>query len=538
MSAIGSNSDAPGAAGPARAGLVLTALILGALVANMNLSVANIALPDIGRSFDATQTQVNLIAIGCTLGLAMSVLYLGAIGDRYGRKLLLVLGMGLTVPFSFLCAYAPNANMLVAGRILTGIAAGLAYPTTLALITALWSTGPKRVAAIALWSGVSGGGAIIGPVIAGALLEAYWWGSVFLIAVGPAVLAFVLVVVAVPKHVHESANPVDHLSGVLSIVMIALLVLGLGTVSAPGQLLPALIMVALALLLAVIFAWRQTRARFPLYELTYARRRLFWVPAIAGMIVFGSLMGAMFIGQQYLQNVLGYSTLNAGLAILPSAVGMMGIAPLSGRLVVRRGSKVALLAGFACILPAFVIMLVGWREQSPYWVVGLSYFLVGVGAGLALTPASRSLTGSVPVARVGMASATTDLQRDLGGSVMQAILGSLLTAGYAAAFSGAIASSAQADQVSTTTHTELTQSFASAVNLADQYPTYATAITTAAKASFNSGSNWAYAAGLVAVFLGAVLVLVAFPGWARERELMQAYATADAAVPADAAKAA
>ena len=515
---------------PARAGLVLAALILGAIVANVNLSVANIALPDIGRVFDATQTQVNLVAIGCTLGLAMSVLYLGAVGDRYGRRMLLLLGMGLTIPFSFLCAYAPDANALVAGRVLTGVAAGMAYPTTLALITALWASGPKRVAAIALWSGVSGGGAILGPVIAGALLESFWWGSVFLIAVPPAILALVIVMLVVPAHVNESKDRVDHLSGALSVAMVALLVLGLGIISAPGQLATSLAMIGIAAALIGLFGWRQSQLASPLYDLKFARRRLFWVPALAGMIVFGSLMGAMFIGQQYLQDVLGYSTLDAGLAVLPAAIGMMGVAPLSGRLVNTRGSKFTLLAGFACILPAFGVMLVGWRAGSPYVIVGFAYFLVGVGAGLALTPASRSLTSSIPVSHVGMASATTDLQRDLGGSIMQAALGSLLTAGYAAAFSRAITASPEANVVSDQTQTILQQSFSSAVDLADQYPQYATAIIAAAKSSFNAGAHWGFAAGSVFVALGALLVFLAFPGRRAEHDLLMAYQQADSVV--------
>ena len=133
---------------PKRAGLVLTALILAAIVANLNLSVANVALPDIGKAFATGQTQLNLVAIGCTLGLAMSVLYLGALGDRYGRKRLLLLGMFLTLPASAISAWAPTAEVLIGGRIFTGIAAGLAYPTTLALITALWGPGRARVRAI------------------------------------------------------------------------------------------------------------------------------------------------------------------------------------------------------------------------------------------------------------------------------------------------------------------------------------------------------------------------------------------------------
>src|SRR6187200_1790280 len=136
---------------PKRAGLVLTALILVAAVANLNLAVANVALPDIGKAFDAGQTSLNLVAVGYSLGLAASVLYLGALGDRYGRKLMLVLGVVLSVPACILAAFAPTIEVLIVARIIGGVSAGMAYPTTLALIAALWS-GPARTRSIALWS--------------------------------------------------------------------------------------------------------------------------------------------------------------------------------------------------------------------------------------------------------------------------------------------------------------------------------------------------------------------------------------------------
>ncbi len=140
-------------ASPERAGLVLAALILAAAVANLNLAVANVALPSIGAAFDTSQTTLDLVAVGYSVGLAASVLYLGALGDRYGRKMMLVLGMVLSVPACLLAAFAPSAELLVAARLLGGVAAGMAFPTTLALITALWS-GPARTKAIALWSGI------------------------------------------------------------------------------------------------------------------------------------------------------------------------------------------------------------------------------------------------------------------------------------------------------------------------------------------------------------------------------------------------
>ena len=155
---------------PARAGLVLVALIVVAGVANLNLSVANVALPDIGKHFDSSQTTLDLIAVGYSLGLACSVLWLGALGDRYGRKMMLILGTALAIPMSLLAAYAPSDTVLFLARLGGGIAAGMAYPTTLALIAALWA-GPGRTKSIALWSALGGGIASLGPLVAGFLLQ-------------------------------------------------------------------------------------------------------------------------------------------------------------------------------------------------------------------------------------------------------------------------------------------------------------------------------------------------------------------------------
>ena len=181
-------------------------------------------------------------------------------------------------------------------------------------------------------------------------------------------------------------------------------------------------------------------------------------------------MGAMFIGQQFLQNVLGYSTLDSGLAILPAAVLMVVVAPRSAKLVEARGARFTLLIGYVFCLLGFLTMLLLWKEGIAYWKVGLGYALIGIGVGFAGTPASHSLTGSVPVKRAGMASGTADLQRDLGGAIMQSIFGALLTAGYAAAASAAIASSPEASKVTENVEGELTKSFSSAADLASQYP--------------------------------------------------------------------
>jgi DHA2 family multidrug resistance protein-like MFS transporter len=508
--------------------LVLASLILVAAVANLNLSVANVALPSIGRAFDSTQTALDLIAVGYSLGLAASVLWLGALGDRYGRKLMLILGVGLSIPASLLAGFAPSDGVLVAARILGGLSAGMAYPTTLALITALWS-GPARTRSIALWSGLGGAIAALGPLVAGFLLEHFDWGSVFFVTLPLAAVALAMALRYVPAHVNETSEPVDNLGGILSLVCVATLILAINFAPVPdkGTLIWSLTAVAAAA--GVAFFRRQRRARNPLYDLHLAGRRIFWVAACAGIIVFGSLMGAMFVGQQFLQNVLGYSTLQAGASILPAAALMVIVAPRSAKLVNSHGSRVTLLAGYGFCLLGFITMLVLWKDGISYWKVGLGYAFIGIGVGFAGTPASHSLTGSVPVERAGMASGTADLQRDLGGAIMQSVFGALLTAGYAAAAASAIASSPNKKLITSGVENQLTKSFASAADTAKEYPHYASQITAAAKTSFLQGDQWAYTAGIIAIVLGALLVFLRFPDKESEDELLARYHTQDGA---------
>jgi len=512
---------------PARAGLVLAALIIVAGVANLNLSVANVALPDIGKHFDSSQTTLDLIAVGYSLGLACSVLWLGALGDRYGRKLMLLLGTALAIPMSLLAAYAPSDIVLFIARVGGGLAAGMAYPTTLALITALWS-GPGRTKSIALWSAIGGGIASLGPLCSGFLLQHFYWGSVFLLTIPLAVIALLMAWRLVPSHVNESTEPVDNLGGVLSLALVGALILAINFAPVPNAGTLTLVLALIALAAVIAFYLRQRRAPNPLYDLKVAARPTFWVAACAGIIVFGSLMGAAFVSQQYLQNVLGYSTLEAGAAFLPAVVFMILVAPRSAKLVESHGARFTLLCGYVFLLGAFAAMLLLWKEGSAYWEIAAAYALIGIGVGFAGTPASHSLTSSVPVERAGMASGTADLQRDLGGAIMQSIFGALLTAGYATAAGTLISSSGK--NVSASTQAELTKSFASAADTASRYPAATQEkIIAGAKTAFLQGDQWAYTAGIVAVAIGAILVFFLFPRQEQEERLLAEYHDADTA---------
>ncbi|HEY6934381.1 MAG TPA: MFS transporter, partial [Marmoricola sp.] len=512
---------------PPHQGLVLGTLVLVAAVANLPLAVANVALPSIGLHFNASQTELNLAAIAYSLGLACSVLWLGALGDRYGRKQTLLIGVALSAPACLVMAWAPSMAVLIGARFVGGVAAGAAYPTTLSLITALWS-GQARTRSIALWSATGGAVAALGPLLAGLMLSAWWWGSVFLLTLPLIVVALPMAAKLLPSHVNESDDAVDNLGGVLSAVLVGALIVAINFAVVPNQgtLLLSLALVAVAALLG--FVIRERRVHNPLYDLRVAARRVFWVAACAGIIVFGSLMGAMFIGQQFLQNVLDYSSVQAGLAILPAPVFMVLIAPRSAKLVETHGAGFTLLVGDACLIAAFATMLLSWKEGASYWVVGLGYAFIGAGVGFAGTPASHSLTGSVPVTRVGMASGTADLQRDLGGAIMQSILGALLTAGYATAAAAAIAGAPRSAQVDAQVQGELTKSFDGAEDIAKQYPQYAHQIIAGARASFVDGADWAYAAGIIAVVVGALLVWFFFPHKDDEARLLADYRDRDA----------
>ena len=516
---------------PANAKMVLASLIIIAAVANLPMAMANVALPSIGAAFDASQAQLNLVAVAYSLGLACSVLWFGALGDRYGRKQIAILGVALAIPAALICGFAPSVQVLAAGRLFGGFAAGMAYPTTLALIAALWGPGEARTRAIALWAALGGAINASGPLLSGLLLTSRPWNSIFFVVLPLAVIALFLALKYLPSHVNEGTEPVDNLGGLLSLVMVGAFILAINFAPVPSMQTLVVGLLALTVVSLVLFIVRQRRAENPIYDLKVAARPTFWVAAVGGIIVFGALMGAMFIGQQFLQDVLGYSTVDSGLAILPAAIFMVLVAPRSAQLVEARGARFVLLAGYLFVLLGFVTMLLLWNEGIPYWMVGLGYAFVGVGVGLAGTPASRSLTASVPVSRVGMASGTADLQRDLGGALMQSLLGALLAAGYAASINTALAAAPQAATVPDTVTNALTMSYAGAMSVAQQYPQYADQITAAAKTAFLAGDDQAYIAGIISVLIGAVVVFFWFPKHAEEQKLLASYHAEDDGAP-------
>jgi len=263
--------------------------------------------------------------------------------------------------------------------------------------------------------------------------------------------------------------------------------------------------------------------------------RSIWYAGVATLIALGAYVWSQ--NDRYFSDfnitsvmfacaALGFISLGQTFALLLGGIDL-SVGPLAGFLVVVASFFVLDGKSTAVWALGFVAMLLLWDEGSAYWQVGLAYALVGIGVGFAGTPASHSLTGSVPVQRAGMASGTADLQRDLGGAIMQSILGALLTAGYAAAITAAIATAPNQEQITDGVASQLTKSFAGAEAIAAQYPQYASEITAAAKSSFLDGADWAYTAGIVAIVLGGALVYWLFPKRAKEEELLARYHAED-----------
>ena len=531
-SPVPSTDAATGA--PPRAGAVLATLIIIAAVANLPLAMANIALPAIGTAFDASQTQLNLVAVAYSLGLACSVLWLGALGDRYGRKQIAMVGVSLAIPAALLSGFAASIEILIFARLFGGFAAGMAYPTTLALIAALWGPGPGRTKAIALWAAVGGAISVTGPLLSGIILNVTDWPWVFFIVIPLALVALFLAIRNVPSHVNEGTEDVDNLGGILSVILVGSFVLAINVIPLGDMRATAIGLLVIALVAGILFVIRQRRAPNPLYDLKIAARPTFWVAGVAGIIVFGALMGAMFIGQQYMQDVLGFGTIQAALPALFAGASMILVAPRSAVIVEARGSRVTLLAGYVFVLAGFLTMLFLWTETASFWVVVLAFCFVGVGIGLSGTPASRSLTGSVPVTRVGMASGTADLQRDLGGALFNSLFGALLAAGYAASITASLTAAGETS-IPPNVSNELEMSYAGAQAVAGEYPQYATEITAAAREAFLAGDQSAYLAGIIAVLVGGALVFLVFPKADKERELVEGYHREDAAAEASGA---
>ena len=491
----------------------LGVLCLSLTVIGLDNTILNVALPTLVRDLGATSSQLQWIVDSYVLVFAGLLLTAGSIGDRFGRKLALFAGMAVFLGASVLCAFADTAAMLITARALMGIGGALIMPSTLSIITNVFP--PQELGkAIGIWAGVSGLGIVIGPLAGGWLLEHFWWGSVFLINV-PFIVAAMAGSVLIPESKDPVAAKFDPAGAVLSILGLSVLVYAIIEAPAHGWLDPRTFAeFALAfVLLGHFMAWER-RAPHPMLELGFFRNPRFSAASLSITMVFFAMFGSVFMNTQYLQFVLGYTPLQAGVRVLP-VVTMVPAARASDLLTKRFGTKRVVAAGLGLVAVAlFVLSTVSLG--TGYGLVALSLALLGLGMGSAMAPATASIMASLPRAKAGVGSAMNDTTRMVGGALGVAIAGSVLNSVYAHRVVAALPT-APAEVIAAAK-----SSVGAALAVAERVPApFGPALARVAQGAFVDGMGVALLVTAFAALLGAAIAVLFLPATGEDAEELE-----------------
>ncbi|MDA2978408.1 MAG: DHA2 family efflux MFS transporter permease subunit [Actinomycetota bacterium] len=411
--------------------LTLAVLSLSLVIIGLDNTILNVALPTLVRELDASASQLQWMVDSYVLVFAGLLLTMGALGDRFGRKLALNAGLVIFGAASVFAAFAGSADALIIARSLMGVGGALIMPSTLSIITNIF-TGAERGRAIAAWAAVAGLGIVIGPALGGWLLEHYWWGSIFLINIFIVGVAILLGFALVPESKDPTATPLDPIGALLSIAGLVGLVYSIIEAPSNGWLDAAtLIGFALATVLLGAFFWWERQSEHPMLRLEFFKNPRFSAASGAIALVFFAMFGTVFMLTQYMQFVLLFSPLEAGIRIMPIAT-MIIAAPVAARTVERLGSKVVVAAGLTVVAGAMA-WLATLDINSGYGHIAITLSFLGVGMGAAMAPATESIMCSVPLAKAGVGSAMNDTTRQIGGALGVAVLGSVLASSYSSA---------------------------------------------------------------------------------------------------------
>lgn len=411
---------------------LLTIMCLSLVMVVMSVAGLNVALPSVQRDLDVTASDLQWIIDVYALVFAALLLPAGALGDRFGRKRALILGLVIFASGSVVGGIGTSATQIVVGRVITGVGAAFVMPATLSLLTTIFPPEERRKA-IAMWAGFAGAGGALGPIVSGALLEAFWWGSALLANV-PVVLAVLVAVwIFSPSSRDPEATPLDPVGPVLSLVGLGALVFGI--IEGPergwssAEVLSAFTVATVGL--GSFVAWER-RSAHPMLPLGLFRDRRMSVGSGVVTVAFFVMFGFFFLFTLYLQFVRGYSPLSAGLATLPMALTLVAVAPRSAVLGERLGTGPVMATGFVLVAAGFgVLALVD--PGTPYALLVVALVLLGSGMSLTAAPATGSIMSAVPQAKAGVGSAVNDTTREVGGALGIAVLGSISSAAYRSA---------------------------------------------------------------------------------------------------------
>jgi EmrB/QacA subfamily drug resistance transporter len=412
-----------------RTGPILTVVSLALMTVVSAVSGLNVALPDLARETGATQTQITWIVDAYTVVFAGLLLFAGALGDRYGRRLLLIVGLAVFGGAAALGIVTNDPQQLIVLRAVMGAGAAAIMPTTLSVITTSFPV-EDRPKAIGVWVGVAGGGAVLGLFGSGLLLEFYAWNSFFAMNVALAALALIGTIAVVPSSVEEDAPQLDLVGAALSLVAVASLVFGI--IEGPDRgwddrwTLGGLVVGVLA---SIAFVRWELRVPRPMLDPRLFRLRGFSAGALTVLVQFFATFGLFFVVIQYLQFVVGRSPLEAAVSLLPLPMVMIPLARQAPRISQRFGfRRIAPLGLLLTAAGLVVISRVDVELTYRYFALGLVLFAAGM--ALAGTPSTTAITESLPASKQGVASAVNDTARELGSALGIAILGSVLTQSY------------------------------------------------------------------------------------------------------------
>src|SRR5579875_1127970 len=417
-------------------GLILAGLCLAAFIISLDTTIVNVALPSLVRETGATTAGLQWVVDAYNLSFAALVLAAGGLSDRLGRKGMLLTGLAVFGLASLAGSFATSTAKLIAARAAMGAGAAMMFPSTLSLLTSVFTGRRERARAIGLWGATTGAGIASGPIIGGWLLEHFWWGSAFLFLAPVAGVVAAAVAATVPTSRDPSTPPVDWRGLVLSASGMGLLVLGvieapgwgwtsartIGTLAGGGAVLAA-------------FAAVEIRTAQPMLEVSLFRNPRFAAASASVAIAFFALQGFIFLMTQYFQAVRGYAPLSTGVRLLPVAAAVAAAAVVGTRLVVRVGNKVVVAGGLTLYCAALAWISTS-SQATPYAVIAVKGALLGAAMGLTQAPATEAIMGAVPANKAGIGSAVNDATRLFGGTL--GVAASLYSSRLAATLPGGL----------------------------------------------------------------------------------------------------
>ncbi len=416
----------------ARRWFLLAMMCLSLVLVVMSVSGLVTAIPTMQEALGASASQVAWILDAYAIVFAGSLLTAGALGDRFGRKRALLAGLVVFGSGSLFAGVATSASQVIGGRAVMGIGAALVMPATLSIITTIFPP-EERNRAIGVWAGFAGAGGAIGPIVSGALLERYWWGSAVLVNLPLVAATFIAIWTFAPESRDESETPLDPVGAVLSLAGLGALVFTIIQGGENGWTTTPVIAAAIVAVVALTgFLRWERQTEHPMLPLSLFRDRRFSVGSAVVTVAFFVMFGFFFLSTQYLQFARQYSPLEAGLALLPLPIAFVAVSPRSAVFAARFGAARVMATGLVVIAGGFLILSFVTPGTS-YFALAVAFAVLGAGMGMTAAPATGEIMSAVPLSKAGVGSAMNDTTRELGGALGIAILGSIATSAYRSA---------------------------------------------------------------------------------------------------------